>query len=101
MERGERHSDRLLALRALRREADGGPDAARVAVSVGKRFGNAVARNRVRRRVRECTRSALSDTQGAWDLIFMPRAAARATTYDQLRESVSRLLRRAGICGGE
>jgi len=113
LHQGARFSDGMLALRALKCEETGGggqggrnragrrdePAANRVrlGISVGKRFGGAVQRNRVRRRMREVVRAAVARGEGAWDLVLMPQAAARTSTYDQLRTSIERLLRRAGV----
>jgi ribonuclease P protein component len=97
LEHGERYSDGAFALRALRRQDLEAAGAIRVGISVGRRFGGAVIRNRVRRWLRESARAVLGHPQGAWDLVFIPRSAARTITHDQLRESVSRLARRAGV----
>lgn len=96
---GERYADQILALRALRRE-ESGRGAVRVGISVAKRYGKAVERNRIRRRLRETVRAVVRDAPGSWDLVLIPRATARMVPYDELRGSVSRLLRRAGIVGG-
>jgi ribonuclease P protein component len=97
LEHGERYSDGVFALRALRRQDLEAAGAVRVGISVGRRFGGAVLRNRVRRWLRESARAVVGHSQGAWDLGFIPRSAARTITHDQLRESVSRLARRAGV----
>jgi ribonuclease P protein component len=101
LEQGVRVSDHLLAVRALRREGSEACGTARIGISVGRRFGKAVQRNQIRRRLRESARAALGCQEGAWDLVFLPRAAARAITYEQLRQSVRHLLRRAGVCGAD
>jgi ribonuclease P protein component len=93
LEHGGRYGDRLLALRALQ----GPQDVLRIGISVGKSLGKAVQRNRVRRWLRESARAAVRESQGAWDLVLIPRGAARTATHEQLRESVFRLLRRAGV----
>jgi ribonuclease P protein component len=67
----------------------------------GRRFGKAVQRNLVRRRLRESVRALRQQLGEAWDLVLIPRPAARALTYDQLRGSVSCLLRRAGVIASD
>ena len=99
LQHGERYSDHVLALRALRRAEDETADGVRVGVTVGKRFGGAVQRNRFRRWLRASVRAALRSPRGAWDLVFIPRSGARTVTHDQLRASVSRLVGRAGVSG--
>lgn len=96
LEHGARCSDQLLAVRALRRADDSTPAGIRVGISVGRRFGKAVQRNRVRRWLRESARALLRESREAWDLVLMPRSTARMVTHDELRASLSRLLRRAG-----
>src|SRR5690348_3439885 len=65
---------------------------------VGKRVGNAVDRNRARRRVREAVRIAYHHIVSGWDLVFIVRSNA-ATTVDftQIQSEVEQLLRRAGV----
>jgi ribonuclease P protein component len=101
LEQGERFSDGVLALRALKRQGDETRDGVRLGISVGRRFGKAVQRNRLRRQLRESARISIARAQGAWDVVLIPQAAARAITYDQLRTSTERLLRRAGIHAAE
>lgn len=45
----------------------------------------AVARNRLRRRLKEIWRRELRATQPAWDLIVRARREAYAASFDQLR----------------
>jgi ribonuclease P protein component len=65
---------------------------------VGKRVGNAVDRNRARRRVREAVRIAYNHIALGWDLVFIVRSNA-ATTVDftQIQSEVEQLIRRAGV----
>jgi ribonuclease P protein component len=57
--------------------------------------GKAVARNRVRRRLREAVRS-LRLKEG-WDVVVIARRDADAATYWELRDSLATLLKRAGL----
>ena len=97
---------------ALRREgrsrADGlavvvarrnGLDVSRVGLSVGKRVGNAVVRNRTKRRLREAVR--LTDVFEGWDLLIIARKDAPAAGFRRLRRSVKTLFKRAGILRNE
>ena len=60
-----------------------------------KRLGNAVERNRIKRRLREIVRSA--PTKDGWDLVFIARHGSRTASYQQLLSSVMKLLHRARL----
>ena len=67
----------------------------RIGFSVGKRTGNAVARNRTKRRLREAVREVA--VQGGWDVVIIARQGAASIGYHGLRRSVGELFQRAGI----
>ena len=70
-------------------------DHARYGISINKRVGKAVTRNRIKRRLREVLRhTAMS---GGWDIIVIVRRGAGDAPYRQLDGSVNPLLARAGI----
>ena len=65
-----------LALQA-RERGDGGPP--RIGFTCSKKVGNAVARNRARRRLREAARSALAPiARPGWDYVLIGRRGATA-----------------------
>ena len=65
---------------------------------VGKRVGNAVERNRARRRLREAVRLAFEQIVPGWDLVFVVRSPAVATVeFTELQATVEQLLRRARV----
>jgi ribonuclease P protein component len=88
---GKSWSDRLLVLIALPNDMD----ITRFGFSVGKRIGNAVARNRVKRRLREAAR--LTEIQEGWDLVVIARKEASSADFHRLRSSMTRLFKRAGV----
>ncbi|MBI4282798.1 MAG: ribonuclease P protein component [Chloroflexi bacterium] len=90
--RGRSWADDFLVLKALPRGADG---VSRFGFSVGKRMGNAVVRNTIKRRLREAARR--TPVKSGWDIIFIARGQAGSADYHQLEASVSGLLRRAGL----
>lgn len=91
---GKSRADDLLVLIARRVDADD----CRFGFSVSKRVGNAVTRNRVKRRLREIARArALGKTQGGWDFVVIARRPAAAADYRALDRSMARLLRRLRI----
>jgi ribonuclease P protein component len=67
----------------------------RVGFTVSKKVGNAVERNRVRRRLREVVRlSQRERMQPGHDYVLVGRRAALGTPFERLIEDLDRALRR-------
>ncbi len=62
---------------------------------VGKRLGNAVVRNRLKRRLREVVRQ--TSVRPGYDLVIMGRANCAGETYDALRQALRELFLRARL----
>ena len=78
----------------VRRRADAGPP--RVGFTASKKVGNAVERNRVRRRLREVVRLRAADgMQPGHDYVLVGRRAALALPFEQLVADLTIALRRA------
>jgi len=67
----------------------------RYGLSVGRRVGGAVVRNRVKRRLREILR--LAPLEPGWDIIFIARSPAAGAEFASLEKSVQGLLSQAGL----
>ncbi len=80
-----------LALRAM----PNGLPTARCGISVSRRIGNAVTRNRVKRWLREIVRG--TELQPGHDFVLVARAAAPEAGYAGVKEATLRLLNRAGL----
>jgi ribonuclease P protein component len=89
--KGRAWTHRYLVLRALLN----GLPYNRYGFVVSKRLGKAVARNRLKRRLREGLRPLA--VHSGWDLVFLARPPAAAATYQQLREALVELLSRARL----
>ena len=93
--RGRKAAMPGLVLQALDR-ADGG--AVRLGFTVTKKVGNAVVRNRTRRRLREAARLVLGERQiGGLDLVLIGRDGTAARDFRALQEDLRRALARAGV----
>ena len=88
---GRRYRGDLLILRTLRTDAK----MSRVGLTVGKALGNAVTRNRVKRRLREAYRSL--PVASGWKLVLNARGGAQDAGFQELRESVCELMTDAGV----
>ena len=72
-------------------------NANRVGITVSKKLGHAVVRNRVRRRLREIYRLNESRFQPGWDIVVVARTKAVHAEFSKLQEGYLDLARKAGI----
>jgi ribonuclease P protein component len=92
---GRRAAVHGLVLQAMAR----GDDApARLGFTVTKKIGNAVARNRTRRRLREAARLVLREHPLAGvDLVLIGREATRGRDFADLMDDLRRALGKVGV----
>lgn len=72
-------------------------DPARVGIIVSKRVGNAVVRNKVKRRLREICRKERHALVGGLRLVVVARPSAASATFEEMREDWLRSAKRAAI----
>jgi ribonuclease P protein component len=65
--------------------------------STSKKLGNAVVRNRARRRMRESVRRQWHCVQPGWDIVFAGRQPLCHADYEDIVDAVGTLLRRAHL----
>ena len=84
-----------LVLQALARGDD---RPARIGFTVTKKVGNAVVRNRTRRRLREAARLVLAERNlSGTDLVVIGRDTTRARPFADLQADLRRALARVGL----
>jgi len=69
----------------------------RFGVSVSKKVGNAVVRNRMRRRVKEIVRRMEADMKPRVDIVCIVRKPALELDHDGLKKSIRHVFKRADI----
>ncbi|MFQ5434782.1 MAG: ribonuclease P protein component [Anaerolineae bacterium] len=69
----------------------------RFAVIASKRVGNAVVRNRCRRRLREVIRGQLPTISPGWDCVLIARQTSSQAAYLELETAVLHTLTRAQL----
>jgi ribonuclease P protein component len=73
--------------------ANSGPGT-RFGTSVKKAIGNAVVRNRIRRRIRDILRRNLLEIPSGWDLVIHPRRSVARANFAALEAELVSLLRK-------
>lgn len=63
----------------------------------GKKIGNAVARNRARRQLREGVRALRPQIAGGWDLVWIARPSITNQAFGRISGAVQECLRRARL----
>jgi ribonuclease P protein component len=93
--KGRKAATHGLVLQALHRD-DQGP--VRIGFTVTRKIGNAVVRNRARRRLKEAARLELANHRiSGVDLVLIGREATKGRDFLQLRDDFCRALRKAGV----
>lgn len=93
--RAQRQGTKGFMLQARQRARDGDPEI-RVGFTCSKKLGNAVARNRAKRRLREIARMILPEmAQPGWDYVLIGRPGVTATrSFDALQQDLRGAMRR-------
>lgn len=76
-------------------------DKNRVGITVSKKLGHAVVRNRTRRRLREVYRLNEVCFSPGWDIVVVARTRAVEAPFEKLTASYLRLAAKAGILANE
>lgn len=88
--RGEKWVTPGLVLQCRRRDDD---DVSRVGFTVTKRVGNAVVRNRVKRRLREAVRQGKAHALNGFDYVVIGRKTTIDRDFNDLEQDLEKALR--------
>lgn len=70
---------------------------ARVGFAVGKKVGNAVTRNKIKRRLRAIVQNQSSQISPGFDLVIGAKRNSVTANFQDLAEDVSRVLKHSGV----
>jgi ribonuclease P protein component len=91
--RGRRWHHPLIMLITTANDANN----SRFGFSASKHFGNAAARNRAKRMMREVVRRNLDLIEDGWDCLFVARGTANGAAFPEIEDAIYKLLGRAEL----
>lgn len=65
----------------------------RIGITITKKIGNAVVRNRIRRRIKEIIRLKLGNIKTGYDLILIPKKNVQDISYKDLESAMIHIMR--------
>lgn len=68
-----------------------GTGQSRLGITVPRHFGNAVKRNRMKRRLRHAIAECLRELPAGWDVVLHPRPAGLEMDYDELQTTLRKV----------
>ena len=91
--RGRSVANRELALYFLKKDSD----MTRAGISISRRIGSAVVRNRIKRLIRESFRKNEARIKAGYDLVFIARQAARGKSFHGVEKAFIDVLSKAEL----
>ncbi len=69
----------------------------RFGITVGKKIGNAVKRNKVRRRIYEAFRLYEPNIKCGYDIVMVAKPLAQCAEFDQYYKTIGGMIKKAGL----
>lgn len=91
--KGRHNVSPLVAVYCLRT----GRDVNRLGITASTKFGNAVCRNRFRRRIREICRKHEPVMNTGWDIVVVARSRAKTALYREIEADLCSALKTLGV----
>jgi ribonuclease P protein component len=91
---GERIPGPLFAAFCLARPDAGDSSCARLGITAPRAIGNAVDRNRIKRRVREAFRLHRAELAPRWDIVLNPRRAVLGASFAEIERALQKVIQR-------
>ncbi len=73
----------------------------RLGVSVSKKVGKSVVRNRIKRQIKEIIRLNYDFIRDGWDIVFVVRPLSVDLQYGKMKREIKNLLKRGRIYNGK
>ncbi len=86
--RGKSHLTRFFVVYVLKNKLKKN----RIGFTTSKKLGNAVSRNRIRRRVREAFYSEKLETKHTYDIVIVCRKKAEYAKFDMIKREMKKIL---------
>lgn len=91
---GKSFANRYLVMYILENKSD----SSRVGISVSKKVGNAVTRNKVRRKIKEAYRLKVDENvKGGYDIIFIARVSSKEAEYKDIEKAINHLVKKSNL----
>ncbi len=69
----------------------------RIGITVSRKIGKSVVRNRIRRLIKESYRQVEQSVKNGYDLVFVARKSERIPEYKEICKEIKYLLKRSGL----
>ena len=91
---GKSFANRYLVMYILENKSD----SSRIGISVSKKVGNAITRNKIRRRIKEAYRLNIDENvKCGYDIIFIARVSCNEAEYKDIEKAITHLVKKSNL----